>query len=189
MYLQYVCIHVYHFEYDKCKCAKKKSKYDEESWCLSHTHTHSMEGKWAPDKRGGGVLVPFSWALQWLLCVFPHRREKIRIIDFTVFFWCQICCRLSSSNLSLCPSPSHHPSLSLSLFVLLINFITLIAPHCLWRKQLPSLPSPPLSLTLLPHHPTFFLLWQRAVISPEALLLLCLLSICLSLRGLCDEKS
>lgn len=33
------------------------------------------------------------------------------------------------------------PSLAHSLlFVLLINFITLIAPHCLRRKQLPSLP-------------------------------------------------
>lgn len=81
---------------------------------------------------------------------FPHQRETHTIIDFPVYLQCQICRHLSYSNLSsitIFPFlSSFTPSLSLSLFVLLINFITLIAPHCLLRKQLPSLP--PLSAQL-----------------------------------------
>lgn len=120
----------------------------------THTHTYTYT-LWSvtelyiieEEQLWFHLVEPYSGS-----CVsFPHQSKKKKtIIDFPVFLWCQICCRLSSSNLSLSFfPPSLHPSFSLPLFVLLINFITLIAPHCLCRKQLPSLP-PSAHLSSLP---------------------------------------
>lgn len=134
MHWQYVCIHVHCFDSDKCKCEEKTNM----TKTADHTHTlcrvTEFQIRWFHSvELYSGSCVCFSPPEgenknNWFHC-FHLLSDLLPFIIIT----------------SIPLSFSLSPSLFLSLFVLLINFITLIAPHCLWRKQLPSLPPPPLS--------------------------------------------